>query len=104
MSDTEKLESLDEHGQPIAAPSAYSPFGAIVLVFLALVIGYSIQLGSLWNQYQQNKQAQTALVEMLPQVKAVNAKLQKVSQELIQMSATSAPAKQIVAEFNIQQK
>lgn len=104
MSGTEKLETMDEDGQPVKATGSHSPFWAIAIVFLALIIGYAIQLENLWTQRQQAKRTQAALVEMLPQVKAIGGKLQKVSEELIQISATSAPARQIVEEFNIQKK
>ncbi len=104
MSGTEKLERLDADGQPMKRPASYSPFWAVFVVFLTMGIGYAIQLGSLWNQYQQTRKTEAMLVEMLPQVRAINTKLQKVTQELIQLSATSAPARQIVADFNIQPK
>ena len=79
----------------------YSPFWPITIVFVALMIGYSIQLGGLFNQRQQIQKTEISLTGLLPQAQAVNATLQKVSQELIELSATSVPAKQIVNDFNI---
>ncbi len=81
--------------------TGHSPFWPITVVFVALMIGYSIQLWGLFNQRQQIQKTEASLRGLEPQARLVNTTLQKVSQELIELSATSAPAKQIVNDFNI---
>ena len=103
MSGTEKLETMEENGQEGGGCCrGRSPFWGLAIVFVSLIVGYSIQLQGLWIQCQQSERTDAALAQLLPQAKAVGAKLQRVGEELIQMSATSTPARQIVEEFNIQ--
>jgi Tfp pilus assembly protein PilO len=101
MSGTEKLEMPSASPASENGASDYSPFWAVAIVFLVLMIGYTVQLYNQWDQRHQARNTEAALVEMMPRVKAINAKLEGVSQELIRLSATSATAKQIVEEFGI---
>jgi hypothetical protein len=99
VSDTEKLDRLDLNGRLI--PARHSPFWAIAMVFVTLVVVNAIQLVNLWNQHQIATQTDAALLKVLPQAKETNNKLRAIGEELIRLSATSVPAGEIVAEFNI---
>ena len=104
MSGTEKLLMPEASHRPANGSSEYSPFWAVAIVFLVLMIGYTVQMQSQWNQRRQARNTEVALAELMPRVNAIDTKLENVSQELIRMSATSAAARQIVEEFNIRRK
>ncbi len=76
---------------------------AIGAVLLSLCIAYAVQIWGLYNQRNQFKTLDASLIPVLPQVQAVNAKLQGLSEELIKMASTSPAAERIVREFNIKQ-
>lgn len=88
-------------GNDTIRSNGYSPFWPIAMVFLALMIGYSIQLWGLVAQYRQLKSSETSLTAVMPQVQVINGTLQNVSQNLLDLSTTDPVAKQLVNEFNI---
>ena len=83
--------------------SSRCPGMAIGAVLLSLCIAYAVQIWGLYNQRNQFKTLDASLIPVLPQVQAVNAKLQGLSEELIKMASTSPAAERIVREFNIKQ-
>lgn len=82
-----------------------NPFWACLIVFVLLACDYGFRLVSLWDQREQLSQAwimQTQNTGTLKQAQQLEARLESLSLELLQVAKTNATAKQIVQDFNIQ--
>lgn len=79
----------------------HSPFLAVFVVFVALLVGYALQLWNLAAQAQQIQKTDASLVSLQPQVKILSTTLQGVSRDLMILSTNSPAARQIVSEFGI---
>ena len=80
-------------------PRNYSPFWALIAVFLTFVL---MQAASLRNVLQQRKNllaAQVELQKIVPQALTINDTLEKLGRDLLSM--TNKEARQIVADFKI---
>ncbi|MDD2710248.1 MAG: hypothetical protein PHV34_19875 [Verrucomicrobiae bacterium] len=80
----------------------FSPFWPLTMVFLALVVGYSIQLSGFLDQRKKLQMTETGLKQAMPQVQILNGKLRAVSLDLVKLAPNNPNARQIVAEFGIQ--
>lgn len=81
---------------------SHSPFWAILVVFVTLII---LHIAYLVDDLRQRSQIQTAREQLKPEV----ARIQKLNQtssamlrEVVVLSSQSAEAERIVKEFNIQ--
>lgn len=81
--------------------SERSPFLAVTIVFSVLVIGYSLQLYTLFEQRKQLKRTNASYAELRPQIQNLSTVLQGVSQELVGLSTNSPVAEKIVRDFGI---
>lgn len=85
--------------------SRRSPFWICLVVFLLLACDYGFRLVNLFDQREQLNQAvlmQAQNVGALAQGRQLEARLESLSLELLQVAKTNATAKQIVQDFNIQ--
>jgi hypothetical protein len=74
-------------------------------VFVLLGCDYGFRLVNLWDQREQLSQAvlmQAQNAGALAQARQLEARLEALSLELLQVAKTNAAAKQIVQDFNIQ--
>jgi len=76
----------------------YSPFWAVWMAFLAIILFHSMQIKAL---FQQRKQLRATLNEAAKS-QTVNATMVNVSRDLIQMAEYFPAARQIVEDFRIQ--
>ena len=83
------------------AEAGHSPFFANMVVFIALLIGYGLQLWNLAAQNDQIRKTDAFLDAQKPKVREIGAILQGVSHDLVGLSSNSPAAKQIVTEFGI---
>jgi hypothetical protein len=82
-----------------------SPFWVCFVVFLILGCDNGFRLANLLEQRTQLDQArlmQAQNVGALAQARQLEARLESLSLELLQIARTNATAKQIVQDFNIQ--
>jgi hypothetical protein len=89
----------------LAESSRRNPFWVCFIVFLLLACDYGSRLANLWDQRVQLTQAhllQTQNAGALAQAQQLEARLQALSLELLQVARTNAAARQIVQDFNIQ--
>jgi hypothetical protein len=85
--------------------SRRNPFWACLIVFVLLGCDYGFRLVNLWDQREQLSQAvlmQAQNAGALAQARQLEARLEALSLELLQVAKTNAAAKQIVQDFNIQ--
>jgi hypothetical protein len=82
-----------------------NPFWVCIIVFLLLAGDYGWRFMNLLDQREQLSQAQFAQVQnlgALAQARQLEARLEALSLELLQVAKTNPAARQIVQEFNIQ--
>ena len=82
-----------------------SPFWACFALFLLLACDYGFRLANLLEQREQLNQAallQAQNAGALAQARQLEARLEALSLELLQVAKTNAAAKQIVQDFSIQ--
>jgi hypothetical protein len=82
-----------------------SPFWVCFIVFLFLAGDYGFRLSNLVQQRAQLEQSQTIQAlnaATLTQAQQLEARIQALSLELLQLANTNAAAKRIVQDFNIQ--
>jgi hypothetical protein len=82
-----------------------NPFWVCFLVFLLLACDYGYRLANLLQQRNQLDQArlmQAQNVGVLNQARQIEARLEALSLDLLQVAKTNTTAKQIVQDFNIQ--
>jgi hypothetical protein len=82
-----------------------SPFWVFFIVFLLLAGDYGFRLWNLLGQRQQLNQARLLQAQnagALAQARQLEARLEALSLDLLQVAKTNATAKQIVQDFNIQ--
>jgi hypothetical protein len=95
---TEKERALRELAQR-------NPFWVCFIVFLLLAGDYGYRMTNLLQQRTQLDQArlmQAQNVGALAQARQLEARLEALSLDLLQVAKTNAAAKQIVQDFNIQ--
>ena len=86
-------------------PAPQSPFRICFIIFLLLAGDYGFRLFSLVQQRTQLDQARILQAEntnVLVQARQLEARLQSLSLELLQMAKTNSAASKIVQDFNIQ--
>ena len=79
----------------------YSPFWAILMVLVAMLLIHGIQTKTL---FQQEKQLKTVLKQSEPaltQAQTINAVMLNIGRDLTQMAYSSVGAQQIVNDFQI---
>ena len=88
---------------------SYSPFGVCLMVFVMLGVDSGFRLAKVFAQRRQIGQAQVVqaqnvgrLSRTVSQQPQVEARLQALSIDLVQIAKTNTTARQIVQEFNIQ--
>ena len=89
----------------LEASSWRSPFGVCFVVFLLLACDFGYRLVNLLEQREQLNQAvlmQAQNIGTLTQARQLEARLESLSLDLLQVAKTNAAAKQIVQDFNIQ--
>ena len=85
--------------------SRRNPFWVCFLVFLLLACDYGYRLANLVDQREQLNQAVLVQAQnsgTLTQARQLEARLEALSLDLLQVAKTNATAKQIVQDFNIQ--
>jgi hypothetical protein len=95
---TDKEKALRELAQR-------NPFWICFFVFLLLAADYGYRLANLVSQRNQLDQArimQAQNVGALTQARQLEARLEALSLDLLQVARTNSAAKQIVQDFNIQ--
>lgn len=95
---TEKDKELRELAQR-------SPFWVCFIIFLLLAGDYGFRLTNLWQQRSQLDQARLMQAQnagVLDQARKLEARLEALSLELLQVAKTNSAARQIVQDFNIQ--
>lgn len=80
----------------------YTPFSAILIILIALVVVYGLQLRTILNQRSMIKNANLELTNVMPQAEALNNTMVAISQDLLGMAPTNQTARQIINEFRIQ--
>ena len=80
----------------------YTPFTAILIILVALLIVYGLQFRTIITQRGMIKSANVELTNVMPQAEALNNTMIAISQDLLSMAATNTAALQIVAECKIQ--
>ena len=83
------------------AGRAYTAFPAALAVFLAFAVSCAIQLFGLVRQNSELRQANASALQAMPRARLVNAKLQGVTRDLLDLAPNSAGARQVVNEFEI---
>jgi hypothetical protein len=94
-----------EKGKPLKALAQHNPFWVCFIVFLLLAGDYGFRLSNLLQQRAQLEQAklmQARNAGALDQARQLEARLEALSLDLLQVAKTNATAKQIVQDFNIQ--
>lgn len=87
--------------QVATTPKTYSPFWAILVVFLAFITLQGLQL---WNDYTVRDnllKTQSDLTDALTNAKKVTAITEAVTRDIFVMSKDSPEARKIATEFNI---
>ncbi len=82
-----------------------SPFWVCFIVFLLLAGDYGFRLTNLLQQRSQLDQARLMQAQnagVLDQARKLEARLEALSLELLQVAKTNSAARQIVQDFNIQ--
>jgi len=95
---TEKEKAMREMSQR-------NPFWVCFIVFLLLAGDYGFRMANLLGQRAQLDQArlmQAQNVGALAQARQLEARLEALSLDLLQVAKTNTAAKQIVQDFNIQ--
>ena len=83
-------------------PKTYSPFWALGVVFVTLIL---LQTFSLWDDFKQRSRIMVAsaqLKSLVGQAQTTIATTEAVGRELVVLSAASEEARKIIAEFKIQ--
>jgi hypothetical protein len=94
----EKEKALRERAQR-------NPFWVCFIVFVLLAADYGYRLVNLVEQHNQLDQARIMQAQNaggLAQARQLEARLEALSLDLLQVARTNATAKQIVQDFNIQ--
>jgi len=94
-----------EKEKAILETARRNPFWVCVFVFLLLACDHGFGLANLVQQRQRLNQAelyQTQNFNTLTQAKQLEARLEALSFELIQIAKTNTAAQQIIQDFNIQ--
>ncbi|NUN93764.1 MAG: hypothetical protein HUU04_08295 [Verrucomicrobiae bacterium] len=76
-----------------------SAFLPIFIVFLALLVGYGIQLVQVIIQNGELRRNNASTEQMLARVPVILSKLQSVNKDLVEAASTSPAAKQLLGEF-----
>lgn len=79
--------------------STRSAFLPVLIVFLAFLIGYSIQMAQVIVQNGELRRNDVSTDQMLTRVPVILSKLQAVNRDLVEAASTSAAAKQLLGEF-----
>ena len=85
--------------------SGYNPFWVCFAVFLLLAGDYGFRFAGLLDQRQQLTRAarlQAQNADALSQAQQMEARLEALSLDLLQVARTNAAARSVVEEFNIQ--
>lgn len=85
-------------------PARHSPFWVCLGVFVLLAGDYGLRLVNVVEQRRQLTQArlaQTQNLGALAEARQVEARLEALSLDLLQIASTNAVAQQIVRDFNI---
>jgi hypothetical protein len=94
-----------EKQKTLAESSRRNPFWVCFVVFLLLACDFGYRLVNLLDQREQLNQAvlmQAQNIGTLTQARQLEARLESLSLDLLQVAKTNAAAKQIVQDFNIQ--
>ena len=70
-------------------------------VLLAFSVAYGFQVKNSWDQKQLLQSQLTEFGKELPRIQLVNTKMLDLSRDLVDLSKSSAAARQIIREFNI---
>ncbi len=82
-----------------------SPFWICFIVFLLLACDYGFRMSNLLQQRSQLDRARLLQIQnagVLAKARQLEARLEALSLDLLQVAKTNAAAKQIVQDFNIQ--
>ncbi len=93
------MNSIDNH--VATTPKRYSPFWAVSLVFLTLIV---LQCCFLWDDYSVRSdllRTQANLTDALTKAQQISQITEAVSRDIYVMSNDSEEARKIVTEFNI---
>ncbi|MDK3160281.1 hypothetical protein QPK87_27525 [Kamptonema cortianum] len=85
-----------------ATEKKYTPFTAILIILVALIVVYGLQFRTIINQRSMIKNANVELSNVMPQAEALNNTMVAISQDLLAMAPTNQSARQIITEFRIQ--
>ena len=88
----------------LRAPAHRSPFWICLIVFLLLAVDYGFRMSNLLGQRSQLNQArlmQEQNAGALAQARQLEARLEALSLDLLQVAQTNASAKRVVQDFNI---
>jgi hypothetical protein len=94
-----------EKGKAFKEMAQRNPFWVCFVVFLLLACDYGFRLGNLIQQRNQLDQARLMQAQnsgALAQARQLEARLEALSLDLLQVARTNAAARQIVQDFNIQ--
>jgi hypothetical protein len=94
-----------EKGRAMKEPEQHSPFWICFIVFLLLASDYGFRLHNLLQQRTQLDRARIMQAQnagALEQARQLEARLEALSLDLMQVAKTNATAKKIVQDFNIQ--
>jgi len=87
---------------PNTAAKTYSPFWALCLLFATLI---ALQVAYVINDFEQRSQIKTMRAQLKPtltQAQTISQTTEAVGRDLVTLSANSAEAAKIIAEFKIQ--
>jgi hypothetical protein len=94
-----------EKGKPMKELAQLNPFWICFIVFLLLAGDYGFRMYNLLQQRTQLDQArimQARNAGALDQARQLEARLERLSLDLLQVAKTNTTAKRIVQDFNIQ--
>ena len=80
----------------------YSSFWAVGLVFVVLSVIYTINIVNLYGRREKLENLMAEYKRYVPRAKIIDATLNGLSGDIIDMAATHPTAKQIVNDFKIQ--
>ena len=93
---------MNSQTNPRPTAKTYSPFWALLALFLTLIV---LQISYVIGDFKQQSQIQAARAQLtspLTQARNINQTTEAVGRELIALSTNSAEAAKIIAEFKIQ--
>ncbi len=86
---------------PNAPTRSYSPFGALMFVFVVLIFLQTTYLSQDSKEQSGIENARTQLKPALAHARTINETTEAVGRDLVALSTNSAEAASIVAEFKI---